>query len=80
MALAPAQWIDIRQAASQPDPSLGLLDPGERAAILLAEEHNASLLLIDERRGRQEAQRRGLSTYGNARRASISTSPRIAKR
>jgi predicted nucleic acid-binding protein len=58
------EWIDIRQTASQPDPSLALLDPGERAAILLAQEHNASLLLIDERRGRQEAQRRGLSTTG----------------
>jgi predicted nucleic acid-binding protein len=58
------EWIDIRQTASQPDPSLALLDPGEREAIQLAQEHHAALLLIDERRGRLEAHRRGLATTG----------------
>jgi uncharacterized protein len=57
-------WIEIRQMASQADPSLVLLDPGEREAIQLAQEHQAVLLLIDERRGRMEAQRRGLATTG----------------
>ena len=58
------EWIDICQAAFQADPSLALLDPGEREAIQLAQEHHAALLLIEERRGRQEAQRRGLATTG----------------
>lgn len=58
------EWIDIRNTASPPDPSLALLDPGEREAIQLAQEHHATLLLIDERRGRMEAQRRGLATMG----------------
>jgi uncharacterized protein len=58
------EWIDIRQTASKPDPSLALLDPGEREAIQLAQEHHAELLLIDERRGRMEAHRRGLATTG----------------
>jgi predicted nucleic acid-binding protein len=57
-------WIEIRQTASKADPSLALLDPGEREAIQLAQEHQAGLLLIDERRGRMEAQRRGLATTG----------------
>jgi predicted nucleic acid-binding protein len=64
MALAPARVDRYPPSRFSADPSLALLDPGERAAILLAQEHNASLLLIDERRGRLEAQRRGLSTTG----------------
>lgn len=58
------EWIEIRQTDSPPDPSLALLDPGEREAIQLAQEHYAELLLIDERRGRLEAHRRGLATTG----------------
>ncbi len=57
-------WIEIRTTNSQPDASLNLLDPGERQAIQLAEENHADLLLIDERRGRSEARRRGLVTTG----------------
>jgi predicted nucleic acid-binding protein len=58
------EWIEVRRTASQPDPSLALLDPGEREAIQLAQEQQATLLLIDERRGRMEARRRGLATTG----------------
>jgi predicted nucleic acid-binding protein len=29
-------WIEVRQIASQPDPSLAAFDPGEREAIQLA--------------------------------------------
>ena len=47
-----------------PDAVLGLLDMGEREAIQLAEEQHADLLLIDERKGRMEAKRRGLRTTG----------------
>ncbi len=57
-------WIEIRQTTAQADPSLASLDPGEREAIQLAQEHHAALLLIDERRGRMDAQRRGLATTG----------------
>src|SRR5271168_2125435 len=58
------EWIEVRQTTSLADPSLALFDPGEREAIQLAQEHHAALLLIDERRGRMEAQRRGLATTG----------------
>ena len=40
------------------------LDPGETEAIALAEKMGADLLLIDERKGRTEAIRRGLKTTG----------------
>ncbi|WP_287453842.1 DUF3368 domain-containing protein [Leptolyngbya sp. UWPOB_LEPTO1] len=53
------------QALSQPpDPSLNRLDPGEQAAIALAEQLNARLLLIDERYGRKIALQRGLQILG----------------
>jgi predicted nucleic acid-binding protein len=57
-------WVEVRRVTSQLDPSLALLDPGEREAIQIAQEHHANLLLIDERRGRMEALRRGLTTTG----------------
>ncbi len=46
-----------------PDVILGL-DPGETAAILLAETLHADLLLIDERVGRNVAKARGLAVRG----------------
>jgi predicted nucleic acid-binding protein len=55
-------WIEIRTVRPQQDTALEALDPGEREAIQLAEEQHADLLLIDERLGRSEARRRGIST------------------
>lgn len=40
------------------------MDPGETAAILLAEVLGADLLLIDERVGRAVAEERGLTVRG----------------
>ena len=61
-ALHQAAWLRVVD-----DPSLELdlgLDPGETAAILLAESLRADLLLIDERVGRKVAQARGLTVRG----------------
>ena len=62
--------VDLRAAAwvlvdgrTLPDIDLGL-DPGETAAILLAEALDADLLLIDERAGRAIAEGRGLAVRG----------------
>jgi predicted nucleic acid-binding protein len=57
-------WIEVRAVAVQADAALDALDPGEREAIQLAQEERAGLLLIDEKRGRLEAKRRGIATTG----------------
>src|SRR6266849_5109589 len=57
-------WIEVRTVSQKKDAALEVLDLGEREAIQLAEEQRADLLLIDERRGRMEARRRGISTTG----------------
>lgn len=58
---APPSWLTV-QAPTSPL-SLPHLDPGETAAISLAVELGAALL-IDERDGRTEAQARGLTVIG----------------
>ena len=61
-ALLQASWLRVVD-----DPSIELdlgLDPGETAAIILAESLRADLLLIDERAGRKVAQARGLTVRG----------------
>jgi predicted nucleic acid-binding protein len=55
----PPEWCEIRPDPP-PDPALQFLDPGERAAITLALSLDAGRLLIDEREGRAEAERRHL--------------------
>ncbi len=57
-------WIEVRAVVSSQDESLQVLDPGEREAILLAQEARPDLLLIDERQGRLEARRLGITTTG----------------
>lgn len=60
-ALRSATWIGISDDPANQD--LGL-DPGETAAILLAEQLGAAALLIDERKGRAVAVSRGLAVIG----------------
>lgn len=59
---SPTEWITVQNPTSES--LLGdALDPGESAAISLALEIGATLL-IDERRGRQEASRLGVAVTG----------------
>jgi len=57
-------WLEVNQASFAIDPALARLDPGERDAILLAQELGADLLLMDDLGGRQEAARRNLKVAG----------------
>lgn len=61
-ALRQATWLRVA-ADELPQVDLGL-HWGESAAILLAEQVHADLLLIDERLGRQVAQSRSLAVRG----------------
>lgn len=61
VVLEAADWIEIVDDPVLQD--LGL-DPGETAAILLAESLQADALLIDERRGRGVASARGIAVLG----------------
>jgi predicted nucleic acid-binding protein len=56
-------WLDCRAVTQVPLP-LQQLDPGEREAIALAQSLDASLVLLDEKRGRQSAQDLGLAVSG----------------
>jgi hypothetical protein len=62
----PPTWLEIRVPGQKPGAELmkADLDEGERDAILLAQELDADELIIDDMRGRQEAQRRHLHFIG----------------
>jgi predicted nucleic acid-binding protein len=61
----PPTWIEIRHlAASGNDPMLAALDAGEQAAIAIAAEVNAELILMDDRRGVNAARKRGFRVAG----------------
>ncbi len=56
----PPAWVQVVAVGNALDRSLVHLDSGERDAIVLAEEQNASILLMDERDGTATARLRGL--------------------
>jgi len=57
----PPQWLEILCPTSSPDERLAQLGRGERDAILLAQELNATLV-VDEVKAYREARRRNIPT------------------
>lgn len=57
-------WLEVHAPSNAPDASLGDLDPGERDAIVLASELGADQLIVDDRQGRHEAEKRGIPVMG----------------
>jgi predicted nucleic acid-binding protein len=57
-------WLEVRVSSRSHTGFPALLGAGERAAIALAEELHADALLIDDRAGRREAERRSVPTQG----------------
>jgi predicted nucleic acid-binding protein len=57
-------WVEVSPEQPAPDMGLSYLHAGERDAISLALHTRASALIIDERRGREEAESRGLKVIG----------------
>jgi predicted nucleic acid-binding protein len=57
-------WLEVRSPLALPDLSLAKLDAGERDAITLATELQADQLIVDDREGRREAERRGIPAIG----------------
>jgi predicted nucleic acid-binding protein len=62
----PPSWLEIVAPKQVPDsePIHSDLDPGERDAILLAQELAADTLIIDDMDGRREASKRRLHVIG----------------
>jgi predicted nucleic acid-binding protein len=63
----PPAWLEIRPTRQLPDARLLRLDPGEREAILLAQELQADIVLMDDQDAREEAERRTLEVMGTLR-------------
>jgi len=57
----PPVWLEVRSPTGE---IIIELDPGEAAAIALAEELQADQIIVDEDLGRQEARRRGIPVIG----------------
>jgi predicted nucleic acid-binding protein len=56
-------WLEFREVTSMPA-DLRQLDNGEREAIALAQTTGTTLILLDEKKGRQAARECGLSVAG----------------
>lgn len=61
---APPPWVDVRPVPDGHDPALEALDAGEEAAILLAIDLRADLVLMDDEEGVVAAHMKGLEVTG----------------
>ena len=57
-------WLQVQSVSQVADTTLALLDPGEQAAILLAQELRADLILLDDMQARRAATQKSLNITG----------------
>lgn len=57
-------WLHVEHIELDSDAALNALHQGEREAILLAERHDADLIILDEQAARTVASQRGLHVTG----------------
>lgn len=62
--MQPPEWLVIQTAGVSSDATLERLDPGEREAILLAEQLAADLVVLDDKAARRIALERSLRIIG----------------
>jgi predicted nucleic acid-binding protein len=60
----PPSWAEVREVRHVHDPAMENLDEGEEAAITLAVELHADLILMDDREGVQVARSKGFRVTG----------------
>jgi predicted nucleic acid-binding protein len=60
----PPEWLIIQTVSIPSESDLDNLDPGEQAAIVLAEQRKANLIVIDDLLGRQVALSHHLNVTG----------------
>ena len=58
------EWVDVADAPQIVDAHLESIQIGERETILVAEELNADLIVLDDRKARRLAHDRGLTVIG----------------
>ena len=60
----PPRWLIIQDVTVPADKDLDIINAGEKAAIILALQEGASLIIIDEVLGRKVARNKGLKVTG----------------
>lgn len=61
------EWLQVQAPRQALSPLPRVLGPGEREAIALATELSADAVLMDDRDGRREAEKRNLAVLGTLR-------------
>lgn len=57
-------WLEVSVVSASDDPSLRVLDEGEKSAIALGLLLSADLILVDDRRGAEIARGKGFEVTG----------------
>lgn len=60
----PPKWLIIQEVTVPVDKDLDIINAGEKAAIILALQERANLIIIDEALGRKVARNKGLKVTG----------------